>query len=271
MDLAATVREARQHAGLTQSDLGARAGLPAETVADMESGRIADPPWSTVDRLIRAAGGRLAVQHIDGSAARPSGSGEPAHQPAADPRHSSPALRVDPWPTSWDNRTPYRSPVVLPPDQAASPARLLPNQPSPPAGAGRPAPHGRVVRRLRPGDEALLDMMGQQAAGRYLADSSIYHWVAVDYGYRIAAHLGAQRQRRCRDGDRLLVHELSVRVRHGREHAAGLLLDAAALAANDLGLTGLHAVAEDPVTEEYLIAGGLRKRSPQPVCWERAG
>ena len=49
------VREARKRAGLTQADLGRRAGVPQSTVARIESGA-RTPSTDLVERLVRAAG-----------------------------------------------------------------------------------------------------------------------------------------------------------------------------------------------------------------------
>ena len=47
------LREARQRAGLTQRQLSAKAGIPQETIARIEKGRV-DPRVSTLDRLLEA-------------------------------------------------------------------------------------------------------------------------------------------------------------------------------------------------------------------------
>jgi transcriptional regulator with XRE-family HTH domain len=47
------VREARRRAKLTQRELGAKAGIPQETIARIERGR-ADPRVMTLDRLLAA-------------------------------------------------------------------------------------------------------------------------------------------------------------------------------------------------------------------------
>ena len=54
------VREARKRAGLTQVDLGRRAGVPQSTVARIESGT-RDPSTELVERLVRAAGLEIHV------------------------------------------------------------------------------------------------------------------------------------------------------------------------------------------------------------------
>lgn len=49
------VREARKRAGLTQTELGHRAGVPQSTIARIESGA-RTPSTDMVERLVRAAG-----------------------------------------------------------------------------------------------------------------------------------------------------------------------------------------------------------------------
>ena len=49
------VREARKRAGLTQTELGNRAGVPQSTIARIESGA-RTPSTAMVERLVRAAG-----------------------------------------------------------------------------------------------------------------------------------------------------------------------------------------------------------------------
>ena len=47
------VREARRRANLTQRQLSAKAGIPQETIARIERGRV-DPRTTTLDRLLEA-------------------------------------------------------------------------------------------------------------------------------------------------------------------------------------------------------------------------
>jgi hypothetical protein len=49
------VREARKRAGLTQRQLSSKAGIPQETIARIERGRV-DPHVGTLDRLLEACG-----------------------------------------------------------------------------------------------------------------------------------------------------------------------------------------------------------------------
>jgi transcriptional regulator with XRE-family HTH domain len=55
------VRHARRSAGLTQRQLAAKAGIPQETIARIERGRV-DPRISTLDRLLEAAG--YGLEHL---------------------------------------------------------------------------------------------------------------------------------------------------------------------------------------------------------------
>jgi transcriptional regulator with XRE-family HTH domain len=60
-DLGTILRALRRWADLSQRELADRAGVPAGTVARIESGRAADPKFRTVERLVRAAGATLTV------------------------------------------------------------------------------------------------------------------------------------------------------------------------------------------------------------------
>jgi len=58
MDAASALREARQHAGLTQGELADACGTSQATISAYESGR-KQPSVETLDRLLSAAGSRL--------------------------------------------------------------------------------------------------------------------------------------------------------------------------------------------------------------------
>src|SRR3954452_462814 len=72
MDAGATLRSARERAGLTQGELGARAGTSQATISAYESGS-KQPSVATFSRLLAAAGSRLTVERAP----------RPISQPAA--------------------------------------------------------------------------------------------------------------------------------------------------------------------------------------------
>lgn len=56
----AILREARERAGLTQRELAARSGSAQSEIARIERGR-REPGFSTIERLVRAAGFDLRI------------------------------------------------------------------------------------------------------------------------------------------------------------------------------------------------------------------
>jgi transcriptional regulator with XRE-family HTH domain len=71
MDAGATLRSARQRAGLTQGELAARAGTSQATVSAYENGS-KQPSVATFSRLLAAAGSRLTVEALRQPLAEPS-------------------------------------------------------------------------------------------------------------------------------------------------------------------------------------------------------
>ena len=68
MDVARTLADARRDARLTQVELARRAGTSQSTLSAYESGA-KTPSLGTLQRLLGAAGSRLAVQELPGTAA----------------------------------------------------------------------------------------------------------------------------------------------------------------------------------------------------------
>jgi uncharacterized protein len=58
------LRTARRHAGLTQAQLGERAGLSQAEVARLERAG-SNPTAATLERLLRATGHRLELRRVD--------------------------------------------------------------------------------------------------------------------------------------------------------------------------------------------------------------
>jgi transcriptional regulator with XRE-family HTH domain len=61
VDVGATLRATRAQAGLTQAELAARAGTSQATLSAYENGS-KEPSLATFERVLRAAGARLAVE-----------------------------------------------------------------------------------------------------------------------------------------------------------------------------------------------------------------
>ncbi|MEW2426699.1 GNAT family N-acetyltransferase [Micromonospora sp. NPDC047644] len=125
-DLGPALRALRRRADLSQRQLAERSGVPQPTLARIESGRALNPRFRTVERLVRAAGGRLAV----GVPPAVSGVAEPTPVPHDDMRDEAgrryPA-HLDVWPVheprdwpgawwaEWYRLPPERYPLPLPP------------------------------------------------------------------------------------------------------------------------------------------------------------
>ena len=71
MDAAATLRDARRRAGLTQTALAARAGTSQATISAYERGT-KQPSLATFGRLLAAAGARLVVEPAEAPVVTPS-------------------------------------------------------------------------------------------------------------------------------------------------------------------------------------------------------
>lgn len=65
LDVGATVRAVRRRADLDQRTLARAAGVPLSTLSRIESGAVAEPRITTVDRLVRTAGFFLVVVDAD--------------------------------------------------------------------------------------------------------------------------------------------------------------------------------------------------------------
>ncbi|MGW0214413.1 helix-turn-helix domain-containing protein [Micromonospora chokoriensis] len=62
VDVGATLRDLRRRVDLSQRQLAERSGIPKSTVARIEAGQGASPSFRTVERLVRAVGGELALK-----------------------------------------------------------------------------------------------------------------------------------------------------------------------------------------------------------------
>ncbi|WP_406060027.1 helix-turn-helix domain-containing protein [Micromonospora sp. NBC_00860] len=125
-DLGPVLRALRRRADLSQRQLAEKSGVPQPTLARIESGRSVDPRFRTVERLVQAAGGQLAI----GVPPSVSGVTEPTPVPHDDMRDGAdrryPA-HLDVWPVheprdwpgawwaEWYRLPPERYPLPLPP------------------------------------------------------------------------------------------------------------------------------------------------------------
>ncbi|MGW3888811.1 helix-turn-helix domain-containing protein [Micromonospora chokoriensis] len=124
-DLGRALRALRRRADLSQRELAERSGVPQPTLARIESGRAVDPRFRTVERLVTAAGGEVAVGVPTALAVT-----EPTPVPHDDMRDEAgrryPA-HLDVWPVyeprdwpgawwaEWYRLPPERYPLPLPP------------------------------------------------------------------------------------------------------------------------------------------------------------
>jgi transcriptional regulator with XRE-family HTH domain len=66
-NLGALLRALRRAADLSQRQLAERSGVPLSTISRLEAGTRIDARFSTVVRLVRAAGARVLVTDVDGN------------------------------------------------------------------------------------------------------------------------------------------------------------------------------------------------------------
>lgn len=130
------------------------------------------------------------------------------------------------------------------------------------------------VRRLRPGDEAILDLLAREdgdfdVAGRsgprqpldrdtartYLADEAVLHWIAEDPAGTVLGAMSAYRLRkRVGDPAEVLLYEIGVRAAHRRRGIGRSLVDA---------LSGW--MREQQIREVWVLAG-----NPEATAFYRA-
>ncbi|NJC15038.1 transcriptional regulator with XRE-family HTH domain [Micromonospora profundi] len=119
IDVGATLRDLRRRVDLSQRELADRSGVPKSTLARIEAGRGAGPAFRTVERLVRAAGGELAVRlpgdeprldepEAEGPETERSGADEPADELRDEAGRRYPAhldvrrvLTLKDWPGAW--------------------------------------------------------------------------------------------------------------------------------------------------------------------------
>jgi transcriptional regulator with XRE-family HTH domain/GNAT superfamily N-acetyltransferase len=275
LDVGAALRALRWRADLSQRELARRAGVDPARVARLETGENHDPRLRTVERLVAAMCGRLAVLDLDG--AEPAtldsehqrdraGRRFPAHLETRPTSTWRGIYRKD-WITFWRNRdrrdrrrrdasgqrrwhlfTEYR--LLGPRDVAV--LALLHTQARQFELGHRPAGPTAAVSATATLDDA--------QAMRYLRDPAVRHWVADNCG-RILGHLVAHLQLRYAGPPALLITDLGLRPEHRGDQTGADLVAAARDEAQRLGVTEIRALPDHPRVAARLQALGFRSTS----------
>ena len=145
-----------------------------------------------------------------------------------------------------------------------------------------------TIKRLGPGDEAILDILARDDADfdldgrseaqpplkpsmaqRYLASPSVLHWIAfqdgVVTGFLYCAHLLL----RTDPGQELLLYEIGVRKAHRRKGVGRALLDHMARWMQSNGMSVVWVLADNRVAVDFYRGCGFAGEEPQPVYMTR--
>ena len=133
------------------------------------------------------------------------------------------------------------------------------------------------IRRLGPGDEAVLEAIAREAAdfdlaGRsgpdepldlssaagYLADPGVLHWVAEEGGAVLGEVLCHVLRLPHRPGRELLLYSIGVRTSARRRGIGRALLDEVRRQAAASGVAEVWLLADNPGAEAFYVACGLR-------------
>jgi len=148
---------------------------------------------------------------------------------------------------------------------------------------------GVSIKRLGPGDEAILELLAREdadfdldgvsdaleplkpnVAQRYLASPSVLHWVALEdsvvTGFLYCAHLLL----RTDPGQELLLYEIGVRQAHRRKGVGRALLDHMARWMQSNGMSVVWVCAGNRVAVDFYRGCGFASEDPQPLYMTRA-
>ncbi|MER7443642.1 GNAT family N-acetyltransferase [Micromonospora avicenniae] len=276
VELGRALRALRRRADLSQRELAQRSGVPQATLARIESGRARDPRFRTIERLVRAAGGELAIGVRAGEEPGASGAAPGVAVPAEvlpvsavphDELRDEAGRRYPAHLDVWEVREPRDWPGAWWADWYKLPPERYP-LPLPPATYERNRRY-RDNRRRR--ETVRRSVRIRRVTGADVPPS----------GWRFVAELP--------DGE--LVGELRAHERnphlmygHGRESEREMVLDGILVAFNyrrlsigrrlvealvggmrDQGIVSAHAVADGPGID-LLLACGFRLEASRPAA-----
>jgi GNAT superfamily N-acetyltransferase len=144
------------------------------------------------------------------------------------------------------------------------------------------------IRRLGPGDEAILEFLATHDADfdlegrgepllpldaakarRYLANPAVLHWLAVEddqiTGFLYCIHLPL----RSGEGQELLLYEIGVRSEWRRRGVGRALLDRMETWMRSNGVSEVWALADNEVAVQFYRGCGFAAEQPQPVYMTR--
>lgn len=146
-----------------------------------------------------------------------------------------------------------------------------------------------TVRRLGPGDEAILELLNREDADfdldgdadalapldptmaqRYLANPGVLHWVALHEGQVTGFLYCAHLLLRADPGQELLLYEIGVRRAHRRTGVGRALLDHMSRWMQDNDLSVVWVCADNRVAVDFYRSCGFTSEQPQPVYMTRA-
>jgi ribosomal protein S18 acetylase RimI-like enzyme len=146
-----------------------------------------------------------------------------------------------------------------------------------------------AIKRLGPGDEAILDLLSREDADfdlddrsdslpplkpgmaqRYLASPSVLHWVALQDGAVIGFLYCAHLLLRTEPGQELLLYEIGVRKAHRRHGVGRALLDHMARWMQNNGLSVVWVCADNRIAVDFYRGCGFASEQPQPLYMTRA-
>jgi len=254
IDLGATLRALRRRADLSQRQLAERAGVPASTVARIESGAARDPRFRTVERLVAAAGGVVtagdhpqAALDVHRGLVDSAGRRYPAH---LDVRQVVEAK--DWWGAWWANW--YDLPRPRWPREAPDHTFDL----------DRARRDGR--RRREAGRAAVVKLQIERLAAGPGVPPDVWRWVARDRTGAVVGWVGCYLRMRRADGQReLVIGDIEVAPAWRRFGLGRRLLGMVRAGLPAAGARRARVLIDEPeLPHEFFRACGFHLLPPQP-------